>query len=146
MAFVLNLIFRVGVRQKVNLLLDAAESYPKAIEDFFTHRGKTWGARPDVIRRAIFGVTQLAEAVIENCNPQGPLAVEATFDEYNLEVHVSYRGDLLELPDVRPSEREVREDEDGARRLAGFMLRRNADRAVSSWRDDRAVVHFHFDH
>lgn len=146
MAFVLNLVFRVGVRQKVNLLLDAAESYPRAIEDFFTHRGKTWGARPDVIRRAIFGVTQLAEAVIENCNPQGPLAIEATFDEYNLEVHVGYRGDLLELPDVRPSERAVREDEDGARRLAGFMLRRNADRTTSSWRDDRAVVHFHFDH
>jgi xanthine permease XanP len=145
-AFALNLVFRLGVRQKVALLVDVAEDYPQAIEDSLTHRGKAWGARPDVIRRAIFGVTQLTEAVIESCNPRGPLAIEATFDEYSLDVHVDYRGDLLEFPETRPSEREVREDEDGARRLAGFMLRRNADRATSSLRDGRAVVRLHFDH
>ncbi len=146
LAFILNLLFRLGVRQKVALTLDGAGNYPQAIEDFFTQRGKAWGARPDIIRRVIFGVTQLAEAVIENCNPTGPLAIDATFDEYNLEVHVSYEGDLLELPDARPTEREVREEDDGARRLAGYMLRRNADRAQSVRRDDRAVIHFHFDH
>jgi xanthine permease XanP len=128
-AFALNLVFRLGVRQDMALQVDLASDYPQAIEDFFTYRGKTWGARPDVVRRAIFGVTQLTEAVIEGCNPRGPLVIGARFDEYNLDVHVSYRGDLLEFPDMRPSEREVREDEDGTRRLAGFML-----------------VHFHFDH
>ena len=146
LAFILNLLFRLGVRQKVALTLDSAGDYPQAIEDFFTQRGKAWGARPDIIRRVIFGVTQLAEAVIENCNPAGPLVIDATFDEYNLEVHVSYEGDLLELPDARPTEREVREEDDGARRLAGYMLRRNADRAQSVHRDGRAVIHFHFDH
>jgi xanthine permease XanP len=142
----LNLVFRLGVRQKVSLALDPAGEYPQAIEDFFTERGKSWGARPDIIRRAIFGVTQLTEAVIENCNPQGPLVIDASFDEFNLDVHVGYDGDLLELPDSRPTEREVREDEDGARRLAGFMLRRNADRVQSSRKDGRAVIDFHFDH
>ena len=109
LAFVLNLLFRLGVRQKVALSLDGAGNYPQAIEDFFTQRGKAWGARPDIIRRVIFGVTQLAEAVIENCSPTGPLVIDASFDEYNLEVHVSYEGDLFELPDARPTEREVRE-------------------------------------
>jgi NCS2 family nucleobase:cation symporter-2 len=146
LAFGLNLLFRLGVRQKVSLTLDPAGDYPRAIEDFFTARGKSWGARPDIIRRAIFGVTQLTEAVIENCSPHGPLTIDASFDEFNLEVHVGYDGELLELPDSRPTEREVREDEDGARRLAGFMLRRNADRAQSSCRDGRVVIHFHFDH
>ena len=42
--------------------------------------------------------------------------------------------ELLELPDTRPTEREIREDEDGARRLAGFMLRRNADRVQATAR------------
>jgi NCS2 family nucleobase:cation symporter-2 len=146
-AFGLNLLFRLGVRQKVSLALDpAAGDYPRAIEDFFTARGKSWGARPDIIRRAIFGVTQLAETVIENCTPQGPLTIEASFDEFNLDVEVRYDGELLELPDSRPTEREVREDEDGARRLAGFMLRRNADRAQSGRTAGRVVIHFHFDH
>jgi NCS2 family nucleobase:cation symporter-2 len=146
LALGLNLVFRLGVRQKVSLSLDPSGDYPRAIEDFFTERGKNWGARPDIIRRAIFGVTQLTEAVIENCNPQGPLVIDASFDEFNLEVQVGYDGELLELPDSRPTEREVREDEDGARRLAGFMLRRNADRAQSDRRDGRAVIGFHFDH
>lgn len=146
LAFVLNLLFRLGVRQKVSLALDRDAHYPRAIEDFFTQRGKAWGARPDIIRRVIFGVTQLAEAVIENCSPAGPLRIDASFDEFNLDVHVGYEGDLLELPDARPTEREVREEDDGARRLAGFMLRRNADRAQSLVKDGRAVIHFHFDH
>jgi len=145
-AFGLNLLFRLGVRQRVSLELEPAGDYPQAIQDFFTQRGKSWGARPDVIRRAIFGVTQLTEAVIENCAPQGRLTIEASFDEFNLEVHVGYHGELLELPDMRPTEREVREAEDGVRRLAGFMLRRNADRAQSARKDGRVVIHFHFDH
>jgi len=145
-ALALNLAFRVGVRQKVGLAIDVAANYAKAIEDFFMQRGAVWGARPDVIRRAVFGVTQLAETVIENCNPQGPLAIEASFDEFNLEVHVSYVGDLLELPESRPTDREIRESEDGTRRLAGFMLRRNADRAQSMRQNGRAIIHFHFDH
>ncbi len=37
-------------------------------------------------------------------------------------------GRLLELPERRPSEEEIRETEEGLRKLAGFMLRRNADR------------------
>ena len=146
LAFGLNLLFRLGVRQKVSLSLDRVVDYPQAIQDFFTERGKTWGARPDIIRRVIFGVTQLAEAVIENCSPASPLRIDASFDEFNLEVHVSYEGDLLELPDARPTEREVREEEDGARRLAGYMLRRNADRAQALRKDGHSVIHFHFDH
>jgi NCS2 family nucleobase:cation symporter-2 len=146
LAFGLNLLFRLGVRQKVSLLLDPAGDYLRPIEDFFTERGKSWGARPDLVRRALFGVTQLTEAVIENCAPNGPLAIDAAFDEFNLDVHVGYDGELLELPEARPTEREVREAEDGARRLAGFMLRRNADRAQSSRRGGRVVIDFHFDH
>lgn len=146
LAFGLNLLFRLGVQQRISLTLDPSADYPRAIEDFFTQRGKAWGARPDIIRRVIFGVTQLAEAVIENCNPDGPLLIEASFDEFNLDVHVSYAGELLELPQSRPTEREVREEDDGARRLAGFMLRRNADRAQSGRRDGRSAIDFHFDH
>jgi len=146
LAFGLNVLFRLGVRQKVSLSLEPAGNYPQLIEEFFTQRGKTWGARPDVIRRAIFGVTQLAEAVIENCDPTGPLEIGASFDEFSLDVHVGYAGEVLELPDARPTEREVREAENGARRLAGFMLRRNADRAQSTLKDGRAVISFHFDH
>jgi hypothetical protein len=41
---------------------------------------------------------------------------------------------------------EIRESDEGSRLLAGFMLRRNADRTRSEWKDGRARVLFHFDH
>jgi len=99
-----------------------------------------------VIGRAIFGVEQLAETVFENCAPQGPLAIEATFDEFNLDVRVHYQGEMLELPDTRPTDQEIRESADGVRRLAGFLVRRNADRARVTQLQGRVTIHFHFDH
>jgi hypothetical protein len=38
------------------------------------------------------------------------------------------------------------ETEDGYRRLAGFLLRRNADRVRTSVKDGESVLEFHFEH
>jgi NCS2 family nucleobase:cation symporter-2 len=38
------------------------------------------------------------------------------------------------------------ESEDGHRRLAGFMLRRYADRVAATHRGGRSTILFHFDH
>jgi NCS2 family nucleobase:cation symporter-2 len=142
----LTILFRIGVRRRVLMSLSPDDSLAQTIEDFGLKNGSAWGARPEVIRRAIFALTQLTEAVIDNCNLNGPIAVEARFDEFNLDIHVSYDGDPLEFPDVRPSNQEILESDRGARRLAGFMLRRNADRIAASSQDGKSRVHFHFDH
>jgi NCS2 family nucleobase:cation symporter-2 len=84
--------------------------------------------------------------VAENCWRSGPIVIEASFDEFNLDVRVSYQGDALEFPDRRPSNEQIRDSNDGARLLAGFMLRRNADRVRSESKNGKVVVHFHFDH
>jgi NCS2 family nucleobase:cation symporter-2 len=84
--------------------------------------------------------------VRDNCEPQGPIAVESRFDEFNLDVKISYRGLALELPDERPSDREIIETDTGHLRLAGFLLRRNADRVRTSARDGISILEFHFDH
>lgn len=145
-AFLLNLAFRVGVRQRVSLAIPIGPTSDRAVEDFLNQRGAAWGARPDVIRRAIFGTQQLVEAVAEHCAPEGDIQLEASFDEYHLDLVLRYRGALLELPAQRPTNAEIVESDDGARRLAGYMLRRNADRCDSSADRGDATVRFHFDH
>jgi len=55
-------------------------------------------------------------------------------------------GDALEFPDRRPTDQEIIETDEGARKLAGFMLRHNADSIRSEAKDGRAHVLFHFDH
>jgi NCS2 family nucleobase:cation symporter-2 len=119
-------------------LTDFRESFDKL--------GRTWGARRDIIERASFGISQAIEAIREMWEPRGPIRIEARFDEFSLDVLVAYRGDPIDLPERRPSNKEIIETEAGHRRLAGYMMRRNADRVATSRKGDESVLQFHFDH
>jgi NCS2 family nucleobase:cation symporter-2 len=146
LALALNLLFRIGIKKTVRLTIEPGRANAQAIEDFLQSNAAKWGARPDVVKRAIFAALQLLEAVEENCWRGGSITLEASFDEFNLDIRVLYQGEALEFPDRRPTNEQIRDSEDGVRLLAGFMLRRNADRVRSDARDGRALVHFHFDH
>ena len=145
-ALVLNMLFRIGVRKTVRISIDAQQFVPQAIEDFLQKSGAAWGARPDIVKRATFGANQLIETLTQDYLRDGPISIEASFDEFNLDVRATYIGDVLTFPERRPSNEEIRDSEDGARLLAGFMLRRNADRVRSEAKDGRTSVLFHFDH
>lgn len=146
LAFVLNIIFRIGIRQKVVLLYDAADGRLEDLDEFLEGNGAKWGARRDVIDRASFALHQCVEAIADYCEVRSPIRIEASFDEFDLDLTASYEGMVLELPEQRPSDAEIRGSEDGLHQLAGFMLRRNADRAKSERIDNRATIQFHFDH
>jgi NCS2 family nucleobase:cation symporter-2 len=124
---------------------DGANAMQQVV-DFFEERGRGWGARRDIMERVTFGISQAFETIHDVCEAHGPIRIDANFDEFNVEVVISYRGELIELPDRRPSDKEIMESEAGHRRLAGFMLRRNADRVAASRKGEESVVQFHFDH
>ena len=145
-AILLNLVFRIGARKIQNLVVPVGRVDPLALERFMEANGASWGARRDVIERATFNLTQSIETISDSCDPQGPLEISASFDEFRLDVSVSYAGPPLELPDKRPTNEEIMESDEGQRRLAGFMLRRHADRVSATNRNGRSTVLFHFDH
>jgi NCS2 family nucleobase:cation symporter-2 len=145
-ALLLNALLRIGVKQTATLQVENAPVDPEKLDQFLETNGATWGARRDVIDRAKFNLAQSLEVILDSCEPQGPVDVAATFDEFNLDVRVSYAGASLELPDKRPTNEEIMESEEGQRRLAGFMLRRFADRVSATHRGGRSTVLFHFDH
>ncbi len=145
-ALFLNLVFRLGVRRVQRLVVDPQRVDPAAIETFMETHGAAWGARRDVIDRAAFDLAQSIETIVDSGVATGALEVEASFDEFSLDLQVSYDGPPLELPETRPSNEEIMASEDGARRLAGFMLRRYADRVQATSKAGRSTVLFHFDH
>jgi NCS2 family nucleobase:cation symporter-2 len=145
-ALLLNLLFRFGVRTTRSLVVDPGNVDAVAIEGFMEAQGAAWGARRDVIDRASFNLTQSIETIVEGCNPEGALTIEASFDEFNLDVRVSYVGPPLELPEKRPTNEEIMESEAGQRSLAGYMLRRHADRVAATHKAGRSMILFHFDH
>jgi NCS2 family nucleobase:cation symporter-2 len=145
-ALVLNVILRIGVKQTALFNVDAAPVDAEKLEQFMETSGAAWGARRDVIDRAKFNMAQSLEVIFDSCEPAGPVEVAATFDEFNLDLRVSYGGPPIELPERRPSNEEIMESEEGQRKLAGFMLRRYADRVAASHRSGRSTILFHFDH
>lgn len=142
----LNLAFRMGVRSTQSIRIPLGPIDAERIAEFLQASGEKWGARAEVIGHAKFNLAQSLETIMEGCNPEGPLEVDATFDEFSLDIRVSYVGPLLELPERRPTNEEIMESDEGQRRLAGFMLRRLADRVSSSYKSGRSTVTFHFDH
>jgi NCS2 family nucleobase:cation symporter-2 len=145
-ALALNLLFRIGVRQTVAMSLRADAYDPAQVEEFLHRNGARWGARPDIVNRVAFGAGQLIEAVIEHGQVSGALELQARFDEFDLDLRLSYEGVALELPEQRPSAQEIRDTDAGAMRLAGFLLRRNADRVRVEQQGSRVAIWFHFDH
>jgi len=142
----LNALFRLGVRQRATIVVDPRQPSAATTDQFMDAQGARWGARSDVIDRATFNLAQSIETISDSCEPEGPLEIEAAFDEFSLDVRVSYAGAPLELPERRPSNEEIVASEDGQRKLAGYMLRRHADRVEASHGGGRATVLFHFDH
>lgn len=142
----LNMVFLLGTRRTGKLLVDPWHLDPVKIEEFMETHGAAWGARRDIIDRASFNLTQSIETIVDGCEPEGALEIVATFDEFNLDLRVSYVGPPLELPEKRPSNEEIMASEEGQRRLAGFMLRRHADRVAATHKAGRSTIQFHFDH
>ena len=143
-ALFLNAIFRFGIRRRTRLLIARNKVDAKAIEAFLTRQCQAWGAPLDVASRAVFGALQLVDAAAEMGWSQGGMTLTASFDEFNLDLEAAYPGEPLAFPEKRPSMEEVRDNPDGVRLLAGFMLRRNADQIVTNTRDGLAVVKFRF--
>ena len=145
-ALLLNAIFRIGVRSKAAMTLASGADAHAAVRGFLEQQGARWGARRDVMERAIFGTAQAVESIAEHCNARGPIGIAASFDEYNLDVRISYEGDAFMIDDRRPTDGEIRDAEDGICRLAGFMLRQNADRVRTTSKDGRTTLEFHYEH
>jgi hypothetical protein len=83
------------------------------IDDMLKKQGATWGARADVINHASWAISQVVDAVAENCWTTGALLIQTSFDEFNIDVRISYEGELLEFPQQRPTEDEILESDDG---------------------------------
>ena len=144
--FVLNAAFRVGTRRRAELRIDPQAIELTEVQSFIEGLGGTWGARRDVIARASFAAQQLIEVIAGECAPRGPIVLTGSFNEFDLLLEARYSGAVLELPERRPTPDEIVDSEDGVRRLAGYLLRHNADRSSSVRRGENCIVQINFHH
>lgn len=142
-AVLLNLVMRIGVRRRIALSLDPGTLGGERIEQFLFESGARWGARREVVNRAVFGAVQVLEVI---GHPAGTVEIEASFDEFNLDVRIRYPGVPFDIPATKPTPREIVASPEGERRLAGYLLRRSADRIDARALGERTEVSLHYDH
>jgi xanthine permease XanP len=145
-ALSLNLLFRIGIRRTVAVSVDSGAPDADEITNFIERNAGIWGARRDVINRVEFAVQQMIDAVIAFCDARGPIRVDISYDEFVIDVVVTYDGAPLEFPAQPPTHAEILETDDGHQRLAGFLIRRYADRMGVVDQSGQTVVRLHFDH
>ncbi len=146
LAIFLNLIFRIGIAKKVRLELAPGIDSPQKIYSFMEGNGRAWGARPEVIYRAIAVMNEFFEAAVENRLTKEPIDMGVTFDEFHLDVDIHYRGSLIELPSVRPDPRLILTEEGAPLRLSGFLIRSYADKVTTEKKEGDSYIRIHFIH
>jgi len=146
LAIFLNLIFRIGIAKSQTIELEPGVDSSEKIITFMEKTGSLWGARREVIYRAISVINEFLESVTALKLTKGNLKVVVSFDEFNLDVNILYDGVLIDFPEERPSEDELLKGENAFIKLSGFIIRSQVDKVKSSIKNDKCNIHFHFDH
>jgi xanthine permease XanP len=145
-AILLNLVFRIGIAAKARVELPIGPAVSQRLYDFMERQGGQWGARREVIDKATAAIDEFMESAARQGLTRDPFGVEVRFDEYNLDVDIRYRGRAIEFPDQQPTPRELLEDPDAMDRVAGYLVRRYADKVSASRQEDACRVRLHFEH
>ncbi|MCP1391583.1 MAG: xanthine permease [Methanothrix harundinacea] len=142
----LNLLFRIGIAKRGQLVLRPGVDDADSIFNFMERQGSAWGARREVIFRAISATNELFEAVSSSKLAEGDIDVDVAFDEFNLDVVARYRGVPLVLASTRPDEEELLRGGPSAAVFSGFMINRYANSVSVDSKDGICRVRLHFDH
>jgi len=145
-AIFLNLIFRMGTSQKARLDVIPGPGSPEKIFSFMDSNGGKWGARKEVVYKAMGAVNEFVEAAFEHELTRENIRVNASFDEYNLDVDIYYQGRLIEFPVERPDVSKLLTDEEVQLKLSAFLVREYADGIEASAENGGCHIHLHFAH
>jgi xanthine permease XanP len=146
MVIVLNVLFRIGIKSRVELELTPEDHASEKIFAFMETQGGSWGARKEVISLATSAMNELVEGVRTLELAKDNIEVAAAFDEFNLDVDFRYRGELMTFPSKRPSEADLLLDEKAVAGLAGFLIRQYANAIKTETVNGDCRIRLHFDH
>lgn len=145
-AIVMNLIMRIGISSRSSLELVSGQHSSEDIFTFMEKQGSSWAARREVVMNAAGVLNEVFESVTFLKLAKGPLNVEATFDELNLDIDITYEGTPLQFPEKPPSPEELLQEDAALGNLSGFLISRQADGIRSSTKGDQCRILLHFEH
>lgn len=146
-AIVLNLILRIGTKKHVVLDLALKDAGSNEIFEFMEYNGKRWGARPEVIFNVSAALNEFVElAAGSGLVSDDHLKISVSFNELNINVVICYQGEAIQIPEKRPQPEELLSDENAYLNLAGFLIRKYAQKITTTTKHSEQHLKLHFDH
>jgi len=145
MALILNFVFRLGIAQSATLKLEPGTGFTEAIFNFMERQGGLWGARPEIIHKAASAMSESMEAIITLNGNNMPVEMKASFDEFHLDVSITYQGNPLTKAQVLPSIEDM-VDEKSCVEMSMFMVQKYCDRCLLEQHKGANVMKLHFVH
>ena len=142
---VLNMLFRVGVRKKSGFDVNVSEDNLDTITAFMDEQGSAWGMRRDVVTRATDAIYEFVNCASTLGLRSPVIRVNTEFDEFRLDVDISYEGPPIDLAEEAP-DMESLTSREGVARLAGFIVRQYSDRVRIRQEGPLCTVFLHFEH
>jgi xanthine/uracil permease len=152
-AMLLNLLFRLGIVRKAECLLDGPRPTDRAhrlLED----AGADWGARRDVLVRAMHVIDEVIEIIRHGGGMTGTARLVVDFDESTLSLTFHYPGRPLRIDAAAPVDLrallETDQDEtmidDAMTSIAGSLVRHLADRVKARALPGGGELRLEFNH
>jgi NCS2 family nucleobase:cation symporter-2 len=145
-AILLNLLFRIGISSKAVLELQPGQNEQRKIYEFFELKGTAWGARKDVVNDATAAMSELYESMTMLNLARGPVTATLSFDEFHIDLEVTYEGDEMCFPKEKPSPDAIISDPTALAGLSGYLIGQYADSIKTRTEGNQCTIFFRFDH
>jgi len=146
MVVVLNLVFRIGTSNRHSLVLQPGSDDVNKIYDFMEHAGSQWGARREVVERAVAALVETYELLSGEELADGPIAISAAYHESHIDILVRYPGRLPERQTAQFGAHQLLQGQGSVANLASTLLHRLADRVKMKNSGDACELALHFEH
>jgi NCS2 family nucleobase:cation symporter-2 len=145
MVVVLNLVFRIGTSKKRTFTVQPGTEDLETVYEFMEESGGLWGARREVVERTVSGIVEAYELISGEGLADGAITIDATFDEFHLDVTLRYPGRLPEQDTGRVSA-PISVAEHSVASLASMLLHRLADRVRMKRSGTACEIELRFEH
>jgi NCS2 family nucleobase:cation symporter-2 len=145
-AVVLNLVLSIGISKHSILEIEPDEDFNSKIFDFMETKGSEWGARKEVIFNAASAMNEVMESISGSELTEDTVKMKLNFDEFMLDVNITYRGKIIEIPQQAPSKMDIERDEYAFSRLSAYLIKQYSDKVKTSHKNGQSEIKLYFEH
>lgn len=131
-AILLNLLFRIGVAARAQLVLAPGREAIDRVHEFCQAQGAAWAARRDVMHRVTTALVEFAETSGELVAAGNSATIDLAFDEFHIDAVIRYAGRTAGVPSAAEGAAvELLETDELPPHLPLLIIGRMADKSSS---------------